>query len=183
MLFRDAFSLYESLCAYYNDYGHFERKHTRIGRYEILKAFFEEIVLGEITGDRESLRKVFCELLTCDVYLRENSKTRPGFAPDQEKEKGRFREFYRREDRERRYLKKYEGFHGRQLMTMTHIEHVSIDIEKTVRTGKPQGKECDLLFDYREKEPLGNQAKVSVIEITGGDKDERQITDYEGGHF
>jgi hypothetical protein len=90
----------------------------------------------------------------------------PAFAPSQEKEKERFRLFYQKEDKERRYLKHYEGFHGRQLATMTHMEHVSIDIEKTAQTGSIVERDGDLLFDYREREPLHHQAKISRIDVT-----------------
>lgn len=171
--FEDAFSMYRDLAEYYDLHGYFDRKHTRLERFEILKAFFEacgvngnqrvakELLFDEISG--EKLKTVFCELLTCDVYLRENSKTRPGFAPKQDRDKERFRAFYQKEDTERRYLKKYEDFHGRQLVTMTHMEHVTVDIKKTARTGRPVWRECDLLFDYREREPLHHQAKVYFL--------------------
>jgi radical SAM superfamily enzyme YgiQ (UPF0313 family) len=202
--FPDAFSMYRSLAEYYEKCGHFDRKHTRLERFEILKLFFESRVLeqenknienmteeknagfesgqktaGDMPEQRKSaefvskqnasekterLKNAFCELLTCDVYRRENSKTRPGFAPNQDREKERFRLFYQKEDEERKYLKNYDGFRGRQLVTMTHMEHVSIDIEKTAQTGEIVERACDLLFDYREREPLHHQAKISIIE-------------------
>lgn len=167
--FEDAFSMYQSLAEYYDLHGYFDRKHTRLERFEILRAFFEESITSRNQKvfreafAAEKLVDVFCELLTCDVYLRENSKTRPGFAPNQARDKERFRAFYQREEKERKYLKKYERFHGRQLVTMTHIEHVTVDIEMTAQKGRPVWKEADLLFDYREREPLHYQAKVSVV--------------------
>ncbi len=48
-------------------------------------------------------------------------------------------------------------------MSMTHMEHVRIDVEKTAQTGLPVWKDADLLFDYREREPLHHQARVMVI--------------------
>lgn len=169
--FSDVFSMYRELAQYYEMTGGFDRKHTRLERFEILKDFFEKEVLEKhrFSGKAqeellpEVLLRVFCELLTCDVYLRENSKTRPAFAGNEEEEKEHFREFYKKEDRERRYLKKYEGFSRKQLMSMTHMEHVRIDVEKTAQTGLPVWKDADLLFDYREREPLHHQARVMVI--------------------
>lgn len=156
--FENAFSMYQMLAEYYEQKGYFNKKHTRLGRFEILKDFFEEYAA-------EGNKECFCELLTYDVYLRENSKTRPGFASDQSREKERFRAFYQREDRERRYLKNYQGFSGRQLVTMTHMEHVSIDIEKTVQAGKPVWSSQTILFDYREREPLHHQARVVKVDM------------------
>lgn len=154
--FEDAFSMYWNLAGYYEKEGYFDRKHTRMERFEILKGFFERYV---IEGNREC----FYELMTYDVYLRENSKTRPGFAKDQGKHKERFRAFYQKEDKERNYLKNYEGFSGKQLVTMTHMEHISIDVEETAQTGRPVWKPQDFLFDYREREPLHHQARVVKI--------------------
>jgi hypothetical protein len=174
--FPDAFSMYRNLAEYYEKCGHFDRKHTRLERFEILKSFFENCVpqqenknIETMSGQdadekKERLKSAFCELLTCDVYVRENSKTRPAFAPNQDKEKERFRLFYQKEDEERKYLKNYDGFRGRQLATMTHMEHVSIDIEKTAQTGRIAERSCDLLFDYRQREPLHHQAKISIME-------------------
>lgn len=170
--FDDAFCMYRELAGYYERTGGFDRKHTRLQRFEILKDFFAEEVLKlsgffrkvQETFPADVLLEVFCELLTTDVYLRENSKTRPDFAPDQTEEKEHFREFYKKEDKERRYLKGYEDFSGKQLMSMTHMEHIRINVEKTAQTGLPVWKEADLLFDYRDREPLHHQARVMLIE-------------------
>lgn len=156
--FQDAFSMYKNLAKYYEQKGYFDKNHTRLQRFDILKEFFEEWI-----GKENS--KCFCELLTYDVYLRENSKTRPEFAPDQSDDKEQFRLFYQKEDKERKYLKNYVEFSRRQLVTMTHIEHFSINVIKTAQIGNPVWESQNLLFDYRERDPLSYQAKVIKIEI------------------
>lgn len=44
------------------------------------------------------------ELLTLDLYLRENAKSRPDWAPDQNEEKDAVIEFYKKEEAAHHYL-------------------------------------------------------------------------------
>lgn len=77
------FALFESLARYYGEKGLFGISHSRLARYEILYRF-----LGEAGLDLEKYR----DLLMVDLYLRENAKSRPSFAPDPGSFKGRLRE-------------------------------------------------------------------------------------------
>ena len=124
------------------------------------------------------------ELLTYDLYLRENMKSRPDFAREmygQEAVKSYIREFYRREEKERVHLPGYEAYDWKQMSKMTHLEPFSYPVwdagqMQELRTrgkqpiGEPStGREAAsiryVLFDYRKRDPLNYQANIQVISI------------------
>src|SRR5699024_6073090 len=78
--FSSAFEMYCRMGRFYEEQGYHKRSHSRIGRYEILLEFIKTAV------PEESL-VFFQELLTFDLYLRENVKNRPAFAGDYTVEK------------------------------------------------------------------------------------------------
>ena len=73
--YEDAFSFFESLGKFYEKKGYGEISHSRIRRYEILLEFLREET--EISEAEASQKMIY------DLYLRENLKKRPCFAPDQ----------------------------------------------------------------------------------------------------
>ncbi len=73
--YEDAFSFFESLGKFYEKKGYGEISHSRIRRYEILLEFLREET--EISEEEASQKMIY------DLYLRENLKKRPCFAPDQ----------------------------------------------------------------------------------------------------
>ena len=75
--FPDPFSMYEALAEYYDQGGLFVQTPARIRRYVILLDF-----IGETIGRDHPDFALFQELLTYDLYLRENMKSRPDFAPE-----------------------------------------------------------------------------------------------------
>ena len=64
------------------------------------------------------------DLLIYDLYLRENVKSRPSFAPDPSEWKNETKQFFMREAKERRYLKGYEAYDSRQMAKMAHLERM-----------------------------------------------------------
>ena len=141
--FQSPFSLFEALGNYYLEQGLLEVSHNRIARYEILLQFIQ-------TVDEENVDR-YRELLTFDLYLRENVKNRPAFCGEATVEKEEMAAFYDREAEEHYYLQGYEGFDKRQLRKMTHLE-------------KLDGKVY--LFDYQNRNPFTNQAAVCEVELT-----------------
>ncbi len=139
--FPDVFALYESLSRYYEEHGLHMMNHSRITRYEVLFAFIK----AHVENDVENYR----QMLILDLYLRENVKKRPEFAGEIQIEKREASAFYEKEEKEYRYLKGYEGYDKRQLRKMTHLEWID---------GKL------LLFDYRNRNILTNQARVVQVE-------------------
>lgn len=151
--FTSPFRMYEELEEFYEEKGYFVNSPARSYRYQVLLAFACE-------KDKEH-EAVYRELLTYDLYLRENVKSRPEFAKDLMPYKEEIREFYRREEGERKYLPEYRDYDSKQLARMTHMEPFSYPIwEPMMRTEtKATGVPSFVLFDYEARNPLTGDAR------------------------
>ena len=147
--FPHPFAMYEALAGYYEKEGLNGRSHSRMGRLEILRSFTEEV-------DKEQ-RGLYDELLLLDLYLRENSKSRPAWAGDLSLYKADFRDFYIREAENPQSLKSYAGYTSKQIMNMTHGEVFFHDVLKT-----GADLPCYVVFDYRNRDPLTGNAKMVI---------------------
>lgn len=158
--FDGAFAMFEKLAEYYKEKGYFTNNPSRVYRYEVLLEF--ALIYGK---GEEGLYK---ELLTYDIYLRENMRSRPGFARDLEGYKGRFREFYNDAFRLRKILPGYEEFQPRQIARMTHLEMFSYPVWESKGGAEWKmeklAEQRMVLFDYRKRSPLTNEAEVRVVE-------------------
>ena len=148
-----------ALAAYYKENGLAGVNHSRMARYDILWGLINKICSRAAVPDRdsgESLenqgdpehrpgREDLRDALVRDFYLRENAKTRPAFARDLRPYRERIREFYRREEMERRHLPAYGSYDARQMERMTHME--------------VWGDGSMTLFDYRDRDPLDGNAR------------------------
>lgn len=123
--FQDAFSIYERLGSFYMEKGYGDVSHTRMRRYEILLEFLEDV--PEISVDQVKDQMVY------DLYLRENLKSRPGFARDQKPFERQIWDFRKRE----------------KVAKNAHVE--------VFADGKV------LLFDYADRDPLTNNAHVTDV--------------------
>ena len=123
--FQDAFSIYERLGSFYMEKGYGDVSHTRMRRYEILLEFLEDV--PEISMDQVKDQMVY------DLYLRENLKSRPGFARDQKPFERQIWDFRKREKVEKN-------------------AHVEVFADGTV-----------LLFNYADRDPLTNNAHVTDV--------------------
>ena len=123
--FPDAFSIYERLGSFYMEKGYGDVSHTRMRRYEILLEFLEDV--PEISMDQVKDQMVY------DLYLRENLKSRPGFARDQKPFERQIRDFRKREK-------------------VAKNAHVEVFADGTV-----------LLFNYADRDPLTNNAHVTDV--------------------
>ena len=121
----DAFSIYERLGSFYMEKGYGDVSHTRMRRYEILLEFLED--MPEISVDQVKDQMVY------DLYLRENLKSRPGFARDQKPFERQIWDFRKREK-------------------VAKNAHVEVFADGTV-----------LLFDYADRDPLTNNAHVTDV--------------------
>ncbi len=144
--FESPFVMYEKLADFYREEGYVTNSPARVYRYEIMLRFAEKY--------DEAKLPLYRELLTYDMYLRENIKSRPVFAADISLYKKEIKEFYRREEAERRYLPDYEGYDSRQLEKMTHLEPFAYPEPHYV------------LFDYQHRNPLNYEAKTQDIKVT-----------------
>ena len=142
--FSGPFAMYEALTDYYQEQGYFTNSPARAYRYQILLEF--------AAMKDPANREIYRELLTYDMYLRENLKSRPAFAAEiTEEEKQDIRRFYQTEEQERHYLPVYDQYDWKQLSRMTHLE--------PFRYPEPHY----VLFDYQERNPLNYEAKVQVL--------------------
>ena len=148
--FDSAFELFLALGKYYENHELHLMNHSRITRYEILLSFIESLHTGK--------EQLYRELLTFDLYLRENMKTRPAFAGEELVEKDVLREFYEKEAEEHHFLIGYESYDKRQLRKMTHMEQFHYDV-----LGNGEEKEVLILFDYQNRSKLTHQASVFEI--------------------
>ena len=123
--FPDAFSIYERLGSFYMEKGYGDVSHTRMRRYEILLEFLED--MPEISMDQVKDQMVY------DLYLRENLKSRPGFARDQKPFERQVWDFRKREK-------------------VAKNAHVEVFADGTV-----------LLFNYADRDPLTNNAHVTDV--------------------
>lgn len=123
--FQDAFSIYERLGSFYMEKGYGDVSHTRMRRYEILLEFLEDV--PEISMDQVKDQMVY------DLYLRENLKSRPGFARDQKPFERQIWDFRKREK-------------------VAKNAHVEVFADGTV-----------LLFNYADRDPLTNNAHVTDV--------------------
>jgi len=148
--YSSPFQLYLELGTYYENHELHLMSHSRISRYEILLDFIKTL-----HTDREELYR---ELLTFDLYLRENVKNRPDFAGEYSVSKELLNQFYDEESRQHQYLEGYAQYDKRQLRKMTHIEQFRYDV-----LGQGEVKEVLLLFDYENRSPLTHQARIFSI--------------------
>lgn len=150
--FQSPFSMYEALAEYYEEKGFFTKTPARGYHYQILLSF------AEAYGRKEKM--LYRELLVFDFYLREKAKSRPDFAGGQEAYRKEMEVFYKKEEKERRYLPDYGGYDSRQLARMTHLEQFHYSVWER----EPQQREaCFLLFDYQKRSPLTHEAAIAVI--------------------
>ena len=130
--FSDAFSMYEYMANYYEEHHLVGFNHSRLARYEI----FHDLICQKVPQERLG---AFEDALICDLYLRENAKSRPSFALVQTPYKEEIRSLVP---------------NLRTLGTQVHAE--------VLRSGEI------LLFDYREKDRLNHNAKLTRLGRTKG---------------
>ena len=156
--FVSPFRMYEELAEFFEEKGYFVSSPSRNYRYQALLVFACE-------KDR-SHEAVYRELLTYDLYLRENVKSRPDFAKDLTSYKEVMRDFYRKEEETRTYLPEYVAYDSKQLARMTHLEPFTYPVWELEMRGEVKASEepVFVLFDYEKRSPLTGDARVVVIE-------------------
>lgn len=151
--FSSPFDMYEALREYYREQGLSSVSHSRNARYEILFDFIRETLKKrQQTGSQKERQaqadrlELYRDLLTEDLYLRENAKSRPSFGRDLTPYKEEMKQFFIREGKERRCLSGYEEYDSKQISRMTHLE--------VMRDGRM------LLFDYLHRDALFGNARI-----------------------
>ena len=139
--FSDPFTMFCRMAEYYRERGLDGLSHSRLARYEILHGWIGELLAGGGGGKEPSAVRSMSpweDALMQDLYLRENAKSRPAFAPDQSRYKDRIREL------------------APELRTLGSQVHAEV-----LQSGQI------LLFDYRRRDPLSRNAAVRVLGTVG----------------
>ena len=156
--FADPFSMYQSLAAYYGKRKWWNQSHSRMQRFEMLREFIQTV----------SSSHIYDELLLMDLYLRENSKSRPKWAADLQNEKKQFLDWFKEEAQEHKVLAGYEGYSAKQMMNMVHLEKFDRDMAQNfdwIQSGEESKEEYWILFDYRNRNALDQNARMYQIEV------------------
>lgn len=155
--FASPFRMYEALAEYYRTNGFFTSTPARSYRYQVLLDF-----ACSVAPDKRAL---FAELLTFDLYLRENLKSRPAFSSENRLNRDKVRLFYENEEQAPQFLKGYDGYTSAQLLRMTHIEQFSYPVWKEHSADCPAKLETPacILFDYKNRDALTHDAKYHKI--------------------
>ena len=135
--FDDAFGFFEALADWYREHGLDMINLSRNQRYENLLEFGRAYAGGgELT-----------DALIYDFYSRENVKSRPEFFGQDTVEKEYSKEFYRLEAEEHNKLRSRQCLEAdvRLLRRLTHIEKLGSRY---------------YLFDYTQRDPMTNNARV-----------------------
>lgn len=163
--FDTAFDMYYEMSKYYGK--HFEKsmKHSRISRYKILLDFVNERFCEE---DYTSAAKL---LMTIDIYLRENSKSRPDFAKDLSIYKNEIRIFAKANE----LLKDehIEILYERDMKTLQRIkfeECLDVEFKNRNRSAESEIDRNGILnddmifvsFDYKDINPVNHQCKIKI---------------------
>ncbi|MBP3617474.1 MAG: B12-binding domain-containing radical SAM protein [Lachnospiraceae bacterium] len=155
--FVSPFSMYEALAEFYEEKGYFVNSPARSYRYQVLLSF---------ACEKDAVHEaVYRELLTYDMYLRENVKSRPSFAIELQPYRDIIREFYRKEEEERKFLPEYRSYDSKQLARLTHLEPFFYPVwEMPGRDAIKEEKEPGfVLFDYETRNPLTGDARTVVV--------------------
>lgn len=136
------FRMYEALADCYRQNGYFTRTPARAYRYQILLDF--------ACRTAPTLRQLFAELLTLDLYLRENAKSRPAFAP--------------REPLDRKSLNRLLEQAGAP--KTAHIERFTYPVWNTAALVHPVPLDAPVcvLFDYENRDALTHNARFVVLQ-------------------
>ncbi|MDD2972706.1 MAG: DUF4080 domain-containing protein [Lachnospiraceae bacterium] len=153
--FNSPFHLYQALAEYYEERGYFVSSPARSYRYHVLLQFACSI-------HSENWEELIGELLTYDMYLRENLKSRPDFALELEPYKEQIRLFYQKEEENRKYLPDYGAYRAKQLSKMTHLEpfHYPVWESDTDVILERRQEPTFVLFDYQNRDALTYQART-----------------------
>jgi radical SAM superfamily enzyme YgiQ (UPF0313 family) len=151
--FDSPFALYEKLAAFYEEKKLFLNNPSRMYRYQVLLEFAQRY--------DEKNAPLYRELLTYDLYLRENSMSRPPFGTDIYRFKENIREYYQAEDGPDR--------------STTHIEPFTYpvwDLHCLAQGGVASMEDPHfVLFDYAKRSPLDHSARICLLHFgkTGQD--------------
>lgn len=155
--FPTPFDMYFELKEFYYESGYDKSSPKRSAKYEFLLEFCKKIDFTKY--------ELYRELLTFDLYLRENMKTRPSFAKEYDDMFELGKVFYEEEEQNRIFLPEYKEYNRKQLSKMTHFElfHYPVWSKNTKEVKELLEKPIAVLFEYKNRNPLTFEAKIMPI--------------------
>ncbi|MBR0411337.1 MAG: B12-binding domain-containing radical SAM protein [Eubacterium sp.] len=155
--FRSPFDFYESFARWYGARDYHRYNHSRMEKYEMIRAFLLETPAAPHG-------RLLDEMLLLDMYLRENIKKRPSWAPDQTACHKDFKQMYR-ERGQTLFPKLWESdrYDSKKAAGQSHLEWFSFDVKEWMECGRIMKKERLCLFDYESRNPLNHNAGVRFI--------------------
>ncbi|MDO4978120.1 MAG: B12-binding domain-containing radical SAM protein [Eubacteriales bacterium] len=149
--FASPFAFYEEFSSFYRGKEYHKVNHNRLGKYEILREFLQECHLELPLLD---------DLMLYDLYLRENVKGRPKWAPELSDFKKEWKEIYR-EGREMIFPDiPEEIYDSKKAQNQTHMEYFRFDIHAWIQNGAVNEGDYFCLFDYQMRNPLNQEART-----------------------
>ena len=140
--FTTPYEFYSKLGEFYAHSHICGSKHSRIERYNVLLKFARRCSHIDIN------ESVLAELMTLDIYLRENIKSRPSFARTIEECREQIKEVAR-------------------LNNISKNKHIEIFSQETTRYAKEilGLSDCDIYvsFDYDSRNPVTYNATVKIL--------------------
>lgn len=156
--FDTPYSLYENLASWYEKHRLFGIQSSRVKKYETLMEFGTSLIRNltqEETDKADRQISLFRETVTCDLYLREHMKNRPGFAASLEKWKETIHDLLHQEAQTHFLFPGLTDCNYRELTKTLHVEIFELLYDTP----------CAALFCYEERDPLTNNCRLVKIPL------------------
>ena len=153
--FDTPYDFYKALGEFYASKSSNGEKHSRISRYNILLEF-AQVIVWEMNKASLCDISVVKSLLTYDIYVRENIKTRPSFAVDATVYKEEIKIFAR----------------NNNIDKSCHIEVMERRVLSYINDANDKILDSDMVFvvfDYEKRNPLNHNATVEIYEYNIGE--------------
>ena len=153
--FDTSYNFYKALGEFYASKSSNGEKHSRISRYNILLEF-AQVIICEMNKASLCDISVVKSLLTYDIYVRENIKTRPCFAVDATAYKEEIKIFAR----------------NNNIDKSCHIEVMERKVLSYINDANDKILDSDMvfvIFDYENRNPLNHNATVEIYEYNIGE--------------
>lgn len=146
--FQSPFEMYKSIGEFYSESFNVGVSHSRQKRYEFLLSYYEKCIDNKKPKESDEYSEIGSEftkeVLTYDIYLRENCNTRPQFAP-----------------RECDITRKIRNIYSQNKQIHAEVFHYNINC--FLLTGEIKKNKYVYLFDYEQRDTISNNAMVKDI--------------------
>ncbi|MCL2717479.1 MAG: B12-binding domain-containing radical SAM protein [Lachnospiraceae bacterium] len=155
LAFENPFKMYEKLADFFTEKDYFRKAPARVFRYQALLDF-------AVKYDAKN-ENCYRELLTHDMYLREKTKTRPGFAHDLSPYRKEIAAFYANEKPGNNTGMEHRT--GKEIIRMSTVEvfYYDVDANEAEDKLKHNNEPRFLFYDYQKRDALTNNASVKSL--------------------